>query len=94
MELYRLKNRSKVEARKQGLHYGAYTESQGKPKTKSRPRWANNGGQKPFNLDFNSTHNRIMKNKLTKEEKEIVRETDEEYKLRGHFKRIFPDGNY
>jgi cytochrome c peroxidase len=31
---------------------------------------------------------------MTKDEKEVLKEMDEEYKLKGHFKRIFPNGNY
>lgn len=95
-----LEKRSKVEARKQGLHYGIYMEKQDKPmskSSKSKPRRSNYGpsGQSPFNLDFNSTTQKVMnKGRLSKEEKDIMRETDEEYKLRGHFKRIFPNGNY
>jgi len=90
-----IEKRSKVEARKQGLHYGAYAERLDKPKSKlskSKPRWNNNN---PLSADLNSTHNRIFnKAKLSKEDKEMIKETDEEFKLRGHFKRIFPNGNY
>jgi hypothetical protein len=94
-----LEKRSKVEARKQGLHYGVYEERLDKPtksrSSKSRPRYSNTNSSQPFNLDFNSTQPRIItKSKLTKDEKEVIRETDEEYKLKGHFKRIFPNGNY
>lgn len=92
-----LEKRSKVEARKQGLHYGAYLETQEKPKTrsnKSKSRKSNGTSQSPFNLDFTSNATKIINRPLTKDEKEILRETDEEYKLRGHFRRIFPNGNY
>lgn len=93
-----LEKRSKVEVRKQGLHYGAYTEKQDKPRSKaskSKPKWTNTGGNKHVGSELNSTHHRMLnKGKLTKEEKDIVRETDEEYKLRGNFKRIFPSANY
>lgn len=93
-----LEKRSKVEARKQGLHYGAYNERIEKPmskSSKSRPRKSKTNSASPFNLDFNSTQPRIMnKTKLSKEEKEVLRETDEEYRLKGHFRRIFPNGNY
>lgn len=92
-----LERRSKVEARKQGLHYGAYMEGPEKPSSKaskSKPR-RSGLAQSPFNLDFNSTAHKIMnKSKLSKEEKDMLKETDEEYKLRGHFRRIFPNGNY
>jgi tubulin polyglutamylase TTLL5 len=92
-----LEKRSKVEVRKQGLHYGVYSEKQDKPLSKSRQRRSNaaSAKQSPFNLDFNSTVHKIMnKGKLTKDEKDVLRETDEEYKLKGHFKRVFPNGNY
>lgn len=62
--------------------------------SRSKPR-KSNLGQSPFNLDFNSTTNKIMsKGRMTKDEKDIIRDTDEEFKLKGHFKRIFPNGNY
>lgn len=94
-----LERRSKVEAKKQGLHYGEYLEKPGqapKPRLKSKPRKSNtNMGQSPFNLDFNSTAYKMMnKTKLTAKEKDVIKETDEEYKMKGHFRRIFPNGNY
>lgn len=93
-----LEKRSKVEARKQGLHYGAYMERQDKPKSrtsKSKPRWINTGGQRQNGSDMNSTHHRMMnKTKLSKEEKDMVKVTDDENRLKGNFKRIFPNANY
>jgi hypothetical protein len=92
-----LEKRSKVEARKQGLNYGVYLERQDKPKSKSKQRRSNalTAKQQPFNLEFNSAVYKVMnKGRLTKEEKEILKDTEEEYKLKGHFKRIFPNGNY
>lgn len=95
-----LEKRSKVEARKQGLNYGAYLEKHERPSksksNKSKQRKSNlMASHSPFNPDFNSTNYKLLnKSKLTKDEKDMIRETDEEYKLKGHFKRIFPNGNY
>lgn len=94
-----IEKRSKVEARKQGLHYGAYLEKHDKPKKSSnmsKQRKSNLiAGQNEFNLDFNSTAYKMMsKGRLTKEEKDVIKETEEEYKLKGHFRRVFPNGNY
>ena len=92
-----LESRSKVEARKQGLHYGAYVDVEDKPKSrsnKSKPRKSGIASQSPYGVTSSSTANKILSRPLTKNEKDILKETEEEYKLRGHFRRIFPNGNY
>lgn len=92
-----LENRSKVETRKQGLNYGAYIDANEMSKSrsnKSRPRKSGVSSQTSTNGDSNINASRIINRPLTKQEKDILKETEDEYKLRGHFRRIFPNNNY
>lgn len=86
-----------TQSRKQGLNYGAYME---KPKSKKNKRPIKRKEGEEFVTDFNqqvaSESKQIAwaSGKYTKNEKQALKDMEDEYKRKGHFRRIFPNGNY
>ena len=91
-----LEQRNAADARKQGLHYGVYMGKSDAPV--AAPAKKVKRGAAPGAFDQRSGgatgYAASLLAKMGREEKIVMKESDDEHKRRGHFKRIFPNANY
>lgn len=75
-------------AKSGGFQYGAYFKNSDKRKRKVSKFWTNEP-------DFmHSSKEMEASIKISKEEKQVLKDLDDQFELKGHYWWIFPNGNY